>query len=145
MLLRLFGKFSTFSEEIIMSKEAQKSVQFTDEAKKKLEECVSAFAACGFGEGGPPKETTFAQIEEFGHEVGRMVARAVDEKLTTQHATHFREPTSCPCCGTSCSAKETPDERELQTTDGNVLLHEPVCRCSVCHRDFFPSASRTQD
>jgi hypothetical protein len=69
-----------------MSKDAQKRIEFTDDAKKKLEECVAAMAACGFGPDGPPLETTFAEIEEFGHEVGKMVARAVDEKLANQHA-----------------------------------------------------------
>ena len=62
-----------------MSKDARKSVKLTDEAKKKFDECVTALAACGFGEDGPPLDTTFAEIEEFEHEVGRMVARAVDE------------------------------------------------------------------
>ena len=128
-----------------MGKDAQKSVELTDEAKKKFGECVTAFAACGFGADGPPVDTTFAEIEEFGHEVGRMVARAVDEKLATQHAAHFREPTPCPNCETSCSAKEDPGERELQTTDGDVPLHEPVFHCSVCHRDFFPSTHSAQD
>ena len=128
-----------------MGKDARKSVELTDEAKREFGKCVRALAACGFGEDGPPVDTTFAEIEEFGHEVGRMVARAVDEKLTTQHATHFQEPTPCPCCETSCSAKEDPGERELQTTDGDVPLHEPVFHCSVCHRDFFPSTHSAQD
>ncbi len=72
MLLRLVGKSGTFREETSMSKDARKSVKLTDEAKKKFGDCVTAFAACGFGEDGPPVDTTFAEIEEFGHEVGRM-------------------------------------------------------------------------
>ena len=57
-----------------MSKDARNPVELTEEAKEKFEECVAAFAACGFGAEGPAKDTTFAEIEEFGHEVGRMVA-----------------------------------------------------------------------
>ena len=89
-----------------MSKDAQKSIVLTDEAQKKLEEFVAAVSTSGFGEDGPPKDTTFAEIEEFGHEVGRMIGRAVDEQLTGQHATHFQGSTPCPCCGTDCTPKK---------------------------------------
>lgn len=128
-----------------MSKDAQEQVELTDEAKKKLEDCVSALAACGFGAEGPPIDTTFAEIEEFGHEVGRMVARGVDEKLTTQHAAHFQGTAPCPCCKASCSVRESPDTRDVQTSDGDVPIHEPICHCPVCNRDFFPSAYLIED
>lgn len=128
-----------------MSKDARNPVELTEEAKEKFEECVAAFAACGFGAEGPAKDTTFAEIEEFGHEVGRMVARAVDERLATQHATHFRGTAPCPTCGRDCPVKEAPARRDLQTCDGDVSLQEPVHHCSVCHRDFFPSTHRLAD
>lgn len=128
-----------------MSKDAQSGIQLTAEARKKFEECVAAMAACGFGSEGPPKETTFAEIEDFGHEVGRMLARAVDERLTDQHAGHFGETAACPGCRKQCRVKEAPAPRDLQTCDGSVPLREPVCHCSVCHRDFFPSADRPED
>jgi len=128
-----------------MGKDAQKQVVLTDEAKKKFDDCVAAMAACGFGIEGPPRDTTFAEIEEFGHEVGRMVARAVDEELTRQHATHFQKTAACPTCETLCSPKETPARRDLQTTDGDVPIHEPVCHCSLCQRDFFPSTPDIED
>ena len=72
-----------------MSKDAQSGIKLPAEARKKFDECVAAMAACGFGSDGPPKETTFAEIEDFGHEVGRMLARAVDERLADQPAFHF--------------------------------------------------------
>ena len=128
-----------------MSKDAQKQVLLTDEARKKLEDCVAAVATCGFGPDGPPLETTFAEIEQFGHEVGKLVARALDEKLTTQHAAHFQGMAACPSCGTECSVAESPHARDVQTTDGVVPLHEPICHCPVCHRDFFPSAYPFED
>ena len=95
-----------------MSKDARKQPVLTDEAKKKFEECVSAMAVCGFGPDGPPVETTFAEIEEFGHEVGKMVARALDEKLTNQHAAHFQGTAPCPCCRTVCPVAEDPNTRD---------------------------------
>ena len=128
-----------------MGKDARIPVTLSDEARKKLEDCVAAMAACGFGADGPPIDTTFAEIEEFGHEVGKMLARALDEKLTSQHATHFQGTAACPCCGTTCPVAEHATTRDMQTTDGKIPLCEPRCHCPVCHRDFFPSASGVED
>ena len=128
-----------------MSRDAQKQLTLTDEAKQKLEECVTALAACGFGPDGPPLETTFAEIEGFGHEMGKILARALDEKLATQHAAHFHGSAACPCCRTDCPVSENPKTRDVQTSDGVVPLDEPICHCPVCNRDFFPSASGVED
>lgn len=128
-----------------MSKEAQEQIVLSDEAKKKLEECVVAVTACNFGPQGPPLETTFAQIEEFGHEVGKLVARTLDEKLTQQHAAHFQGTAPCPGCSTMCPVEENPNTRDIQTADGDVPLHEPLGHCPVCNRDFFPSAYGVED
>lgn len=129
-----------------MGKDARKQVQLTAEAQRKFDEFVAALAACGFGEEGPPKDTTFAEIEDVMDEAARMVGCALGERLSQQHAAHFQEEAAtCPACGTACPQKERPAERELQTRHGPVPLHEPVCHCSVCHRDFFPSTDRVED
>jgi hypothetical protein len=98
-----------------------------------------------YGPEGPPENTTFAEMEAFGHEVGRMVGRAVDQQLASQHAEQFQKTTACPTCQTLCEPKQSPAEREIQTSDGRVPIAEPVCHCSVCNRDFFPSAYRIED
>lgn len=128
-----------------MSKDAQDKVVLTEDARRKLEECVAALTACGFGKDGPPLETTFAEIEEFGHEVGRLLARSVEQSLASQHAEHFRGESNCPGCGHRCDISEDPETRVVQTTDGNVPIQEPICHCPVCNRDFFPSADRVED
>ena len=128
-----------------MSKEAQRAVVLDDEVQKKFDECVAALTAMRYGPEGPPENTTFAEIEEFGHEVGRMLGRAVDQKLTSFHAEQFQKVTACPTCQTLCEPKPCPAERELQTADGSVPIAEPVCHCSACNRDFFPSTSRIED
>ena len=128
-----------------MSKEAQLTVELSDETQKKFEECVAALTAMRYGPEGPPENTTFAEIEEFGHEVGRMLGRAVDQRLTDQHAEQFQKAAACPTCQTVCEPKPTPATRRIQTSDGQVPVHEPVCHCSVCNRDFFPSAYRVED
>ena len=128
-----------------MSKDARQAIVLTDYAREKIGECVAALAASGFGPDGPAKDTTFMEIEDFGHEVGRMIAQGVDERLATQHAAHFQEEALCPTCGIRCAPREQPVTRSIQTTDGDVPLHEIVCHCPVCDRDFFPSADRIED
>jgi len=128
-----------------MSKDALNRVAWTEDARKKFDDCVAAMAACGFGPEGPPIDTTFAEIEEFGHEVGRMMARALDEKLARHHGTYFQGAAACPGCRTSCPVVENPDARAIQTTDGDVSLREPIGHCPVCNRDFFPSAHGLED
>lgn len=128
-----------------MSMDAQDSVALNEGTQKKFEECVAALTAMRYGPEGPPKETTFAEIEQFGHSVGRMLARAVDERLTVQHARSFEDQVPCPTCQTLCEPNKEAAERELQTCDGKVPISEPVCHCSVCNRDFFPSASSPEN
>ncbi len=127
-----------------MGKDAHKPV-LSAEARQKFEEFVAAMAACGFGPDGPPLDTTFSEIEAFGHEVGQMVACAIDGNLTTKHAKHFGECAACPACNAMCDAKPQSTERHFQTIDGAVPLEEPVFHCLACRRDFFPSAYSTSD
>jgi hypothetical protein len=129
-----------------MSKDARnKDLDLTAEEKEKFGELVALLARRGFGEEGPPRETTFAQIEKFGHQAGQMVARAIDARLAEQHAAHFAGEEPCPDCGAKHLAKECPHDLRLQTEDGEVGLREPAFRCPPCERDFFPSTHRVAD
>jgi len=72
-----------------LSKDAQnEDLDLTLREKELFDELVALLAKQGFGEQGPPRETTFAQIEKFGHRAGQMVARAIDARLTEQPAEH---------------------------------------------------------
>ena len=128
-----------------MGKEAQRTVVLDDEVQKKLDDCVAAVTAMRYRPEGPPENTTFAEMEAFGHQVERMVGRAVDQQLASQHTEQFQKTTACPTCQTPCEPKPSPAEREIQTSDGRVPIAEPVCHCSVCSRDSFPSAYRVED
>jgi hypothetical protein len=119
--------------------------------KQKFEELVAMLAETGFGPDGPSPDTDFATIEQFGHQAGRMLGRAIDEHLTVQHAEHFQEG-ACPTCGAAtCEAVGESDAvekkkvRPLQTQDGTISLAEPAFHCPTCDRDFFPSADRIAD
>lgn len=99
---------------------------------------MALLAGSGFGESRPPLETTFSQIEQFGHRAGRMVGRAIDRLLAEQHAAHFKGEQPCPTCHEMHPPNEQPHTLPLQTLDGEVPLPEPAFNCSPCRRAFFP-------
>lgn len=82
----------------------------------------------------------FHVLESAGHSLGRAIAQAATERLALAQADRLTEPQACPACGRQCPVIHR--ERELETGDGPIDLREPVCHCSICRRDFFPSASR---
>jgi uncharacterized protein with PIN domain len=85
------------------------------------------------------RDVPFHVLEAAGHAMGRAVAQATTERLTLARAERLSELQSCPTCGQPCPLLHR--ERELETIDGPIELQEPVCHCSACRRDFFPSAS----
>ena len=107
--------------------------------RQKLQELAELVSQERFGEAGIPREFTFSEIEEIGHQVGRLAAGTIDQILQLRHAGHLAEVEPCPECGRGCEIERR--ERELQTRDGTVALDEPVGHCHACERDFFPSAS----
>lgn len=131
-----------------MSKDARmldQDLELSPAARQKFDELVWMLAAQGFGEDGPPRNTTFAEIERFGHQAGRMVARALDSRLLKQHAGHFSGEEPCPQCGKVHPRENALFERSLQTEDGSIVAQEPAFRCSPCGRDFFPSTHPIAD
>ena len=84
------------------------------------------------------RDVPFHVLEAAGHALGRAVAQATTERLTLARAERLDEPQSCPTCGRRCPPLHR--ERPLETVDGPIELREPVCHCSACRRDFFPSA-----
>jgi len=124
-----------------MGKESQiDQFELSPLAQQKMQELLAVLAEDGFGDGGrPPKDTDFATIEEFGHQSGRSLARALDERLTERHAEHFQQSQSCPTCRALSDSTDPAKERSLQTRDGTVTLAEPAFHCPTCQRAFFVS------
>ncbi len=125
--------------------EMDKSMLST-EARRKFDELVVLLAREKYGPGPPPIDTTFAEIEDFGHQAGRMLGRSLDEHLALEHAEYFQEAT-CPTCAAfgESDVGDNKKTRPLQTQDGKIPLAEPAFHCPKCDRDFFPSADRTCD
>jgi hypothetical protein len=115
------------------------------EAQQKFDELVALLAEERYGPSGPSGDTTFAEMEQFGHQAGRMVGRAIDEHLAAQQADEHLQEAFCPTCGASGGSNGARKTRPLQTLDGEIPLAELAFHCPRCDRDFFPSAERTCD
>lgn len=126
-----------------MGKEARKNRSVASPAAaEKIQELAALIARERFGPEGVPKDITFSEIEQIGHQTGQMVAAQVDRELVGDHQEHFADEQACPQCGQPCASK--PCERELTTRDGTMELPESVCYCRSCRRSFFPSAGSVE-
>lgn len=127
-----------------MSKEApQPEVAASAEVLEKLRELAELIGKQQFGEDGrPPRETTFAAIEELGHQAGQLLSAEVDRQLAASHREHFADAQPCPQCGRMCDT--VASKRPLTTRDGPLELPEAACHCPDCRRDFFPSTCATE-
>ena len=126
-----------------MSKKARKNRPVASPAvSERIQELAALIARERFGPEGVPKDITFSEIEEIGHQAGQMVAAEVDRELVGDHQEHFADEQACPQCGQRCASQ--PSERELTTRDGTMELPESVCYCLSCRRSFFPSAGSVE-
>ncbi len=116
--------------------EARRS-KYSPEVIQKMQEIARMIGAETYGER-PPLETTWAEIEDAGHEIGKLMATEFDQVMQRQHAEHFDQFKPCPQCGKDC--QPSVKHRDLSTRDGTADLSEPEFRCVSCERSFFPSA-----
>lgn len=82
----------------------------------------------------------YSRLEKAGRELGQAVSRATQERLSREVAAEAQATACCPAC--QHAAPITTKKRTVTGLDGPVELLEPVAYCSVCRRDFFPSACR---
>lgn len=80
----------------------------------------------------------FAQMELFGHGLGRELSRRVQEELAARQGARMPTAFACPTCGRECAAEARG--RPVVSLDGEVEIDEVRCRCKTCRRSFFPSA-----
>lgn len=128
-----------------MGMESPIALELSPETINKLNELIVLLAKDRYGAAGPPIETTFTEIETYGHQAGRLVAQQVDQRLAGQHAEHFQDSRPCPTCSHVCEREPEPHRLTMQTQDGSVGIDEPAFRCPTCDRDFFPSTPAASD
>jgi hypothetical protein len=115
--------------------------RFSPEVLKQIQLLGRMISAEKYGDAGPPIDLTWAEIEDAGHELGKLVATEYDQTMQRQQAEKFDTPHDCPQCGKRASP--CVKHRDLTTRDGTADLSEPELHCVACERSFFPSANRT--
>jgi len=78
----------------------------------------------------------FHDLEAAGRALGRAVAQGATERLAFARAERLSGRQPCPTCGRLYPLIHR--DRPLETIDGPLELHEPVCHCPACRRDVFP-------
>ncbi len=120
------------------AKDCDRRNAWSAEVRSKMVELAELITREKYGEEGVPYEITWAEIEEVGHEIGRLTATTVDEQLFSSHCRHFNDCHACPTCGRKCPRDHK--SRGLKTRNGTAELDEPMFYCTSCERSFFPSA-----
>jgi len=88
-------------------------------------------------EAGSAPLITFAAIEEFAALIAAGVTEGSVATLLDKQAQTLTDAHPCPKCQTQCPVKYR--DRPLTLETGQlVALHEPICHCPKCKRDFFP-------
>jgi hypothetical protein len=91
-----------------------------------------------YGEKGPPESCDIDAIEEDAVVAARAAFDAVIAQALRLQKQQLPDQLPCPKCQELCEVQT--EERTIQGRMGPATIPEPVCTCSACGRDFFPSA-----
>jgi len=119
----------------------KRRARFSTEVLEQMQKLGRMISAETYGEDGPPIHLTWNEIEELGHEIGKLTATEFDQTVQRQQAEKFDDIRICPQCGKSSSP--SVKHRDLTTRDGTADLSEPEFHCVSCERSFFPSEDST--
>jgi hypothetical protein len=81
----------------------------------------------------------FQDIERIAAVVAAGMTEGTVTALLNTQAQQLATEYPCPQCQTRCRV-EYRDRPLTLDTGGVVQLHEPICHCPQCRRDFFPPA-----
>lgn len=91
-------------------------------------------------ESGPGEGLEFAAMEQLAAAAAAGLTEGTLAVLFERQAQALPKEQPCPDCGRLCPVGH--EDRPLAVKGGaRVNLHEPVCHCPDCRRDFFPPAS----
>jgi hypothetical protein len=91
-----------------------------------------------FGEAGPDRSIDLMAMEQVAAAAARGLTEGTLGTLLEQQAQALGAAQPCPDCGRPCRVNY--EDRPLAVQGGQLTLHEPVCHCPDCRRDFFPPA-----
>lgn len=91
-----------------------------------------------YGAEGPSLDSDIDEIEDLAVLAARAAFDAVIGQALALQNQKLPEQLPCPKC-----QRASPVAFEVRTIQGRMgpaTIREPVCHCSACDRDFFPSA-----
>ena len=91
-----------------------------------------------FGESGPDTAIDFPAMEQVAAAAAAGLTEGTLDTLLEQQAQTLGTEQPCPDCGRLGPVGY--EDRPLAVQGGQLTLHEPVCYCPDCRRDFFPPA-----
>ena len=91
-----------------------------------------------FGGAGPDLSVDLAAMEQVAQAAAAGLTEGTLAALLEQQAQALGAEQPCPGCGCLCPVDF--EDRPLAVQGGQLTLHEPVCHCPACQRDFFPPA-----
>ena len=118
-------------------------MQLTEEDLRDLRDLAKQWGkiVCrrAFGDQGPGLDVNLTMMEDVAIEAVRGLVAGTLETATTQQAQQLGSHRPCPDCQQDCLVRLEP--REIVVRGGTFHYNEPVCHCTRCRRDFFPSAA----
>lgn len=91
-----------------------------------------------YGEKGPAENCDIDAIEDDAVMAARAAFDAVIAQALRLQNQQLPDQLPCPKCQERCQVKTK--NRTIQGRMGPATIQEPLCSCSTCGRDFFPSA-----
>ncbi len=86
---------------------------------------------------GANQRMDFSDMEQFAAVVAAGLTEGMIATFLNKKGKTLGNDEPCPKCGTRCGVNY--HDRPLTLETGQVIpLHEPICHCPTCHRDFFP-------
>lgn len=107
-------------------------------AAKLAGQLAVSFAQEIYGPDGPDLDCDIDEIEDVAVVAALAAFDAVIARALVLQNQKLPDQLACPDCGGQCDVQF--EQRTIQGRMGPAEIQEPVCRCPVCDRDFFPSA-----
>ena len=107
-------------------------------AMELAQEMAEVFSKKIYGMEGPPLDSDIDEIEDMAVLAAKAAFDAVIAKALVLQNQQLPAQLPCPQCQRDSSVEF--EKRTIQGRMGPASIQEPVCHCSVCDRDFFPSA-----
>jgi hypothetical protein len=101
-----------------------------------------------YGPAGPAWGTKFSELEETVAAIRKALTEEMFQQALARQAAQTERPlaySACPGCGQPTRVADPPEERRLETGNGDAVWKEPKSYCPKCRRDFFPSEQEFGD